>query len=620
MTILATSRETLRVEGESVMRLQPLPVPASDTETAVDIFLSSDAVKLLVDRIRLRTAAFEVTPQNIPLLGTLCRQLEGIPLAIELAAARAHVLSIEQIVARLEDRFRLLASGSRTSLARQRTLLAAIDWSYELLTDEERTVFRRLSVFAGGWTLEAAETVACDEAVERPADSAVVVDRFEILDLLERLVDKSLVLVVERRDDVRYKMLETLRDYAMGKLVESGEEIATRDAQLAWALTLVESEEPLDELGREHDNLRAVLTWSIGEKRAVGDGLRLCALLTNFWCVRGHAREGSRWIEAALGGVDEEATVGRASAHLAASQLSYYLSDIERMKAHCESALRIARSIGDEAVAERALNRLSLALILTGDFERAHTCLAECLAYHERRGDERAIADAWDRLGMLAISEGQYDDARQSYEKAVTAYRRLDAVRELSTSLLNLGEALFYLRRLDDAEERLLESLHHSRDIGFRASTAFALFVLGNVLVERGDFVAARRQLVEAIDIASAIGEVRCVAHTLEAFARASILLAQYDRALRLAGAASRLRDVNHANLAPSERDYLDGYWQRARTAIGTTVAEEFFAAGRELTPQQAVALARIWELGSYDATMVDAARDEGVTGEGAGT
>jgi predicted ATPase/serine/threonine protein kinase len=605
LSILATSRETLRVEGEAVLRIPPLPVPDPEDEASVDLFLRCDAVKLLVDRIRLRNASFEVSPQSVPLLGKLCRQLEGIPLAIELAAARAHVLSIEQIVARLDDRFRLLASSSRMSLARQRTLLAAIDWSYDLLTTEEQVLFRRLAVFSGGWSLEAAETVCAFGDL----------DVLDVLDCLERLVDKSLVLVVERKDDVRYRMLETLRDYGSGKLRDADEGEAIRRKQLSWGMTLAEStqteantaeaDEPLDWLDREHDNLRAILLWSVGENHAIEEGLRLCTLLANFWCVRGYAGEGNRWIETAISGTSDIPSTALAAAHLAASRLSYYLAEIEPMRRHCERSLEIARTVSDERLAEQALNRLALALILLCEFEKAHTCLAECLALHERRGDVLAMAEAWDRLGMLAISEGQYDDARKSYESAVRTFRELGATRQLSTCLLNLGEALFYLGRLDEAEEQLEESLHVSRDLGFRAATAFALFVFGNVLIERRDFIRARRMLVEAVDIAAAIGEVRCVAHTLEAFARASVEMQQYERALQLLGAASKLREANHAFLAPAERDYLEGYWQRARDRLGSTVADSILAEGRELTQQRAIVVARAWEIPSTDTTVI---------------
>jgi tetratricopeptide (TPR) repeat protein len=206
---------------------------------------------------------------------------------------------------------------------------------------------------------------------------------------------------------------------------------------------------------------------------------------------------------------------------------------------------------------------------------------------------------------MLALSEGHFEDARRSYENAVTTFRRLGANRPLSTSLLNLGEALFYLGDLDAAEERLEESLRLSRDLGFRASTAFALFVLGNVSINRRDFGRARRVLVEALEVAGAIGEVRCVAHTLEAFARASVETRQYERALRLAGAALHLREVHHAYLAPAERDFLERYWQLAREALGAENGNALFAAGRELTPQQAASVARAWEIGSHDTTVV---------------
>jgi predicted ATPase/serine/threonine protein kinase len=595
LTVVATSRETLRVDGESVVRVPPLVVPERVEERDVEGAMASEAVQLLVDRIRLRNTSFQVTADNAAALARLCRQLEGIPLAIELAAARAHVLSLDQIVARLGDRFRFLSTTNRASLARQRTLLAAIDWSHDLLSEEERALFRRLSVFARGWTLAAAEVVAGDPAGLLAAD--------DVLDLLERLVDKSLVSVTERDGDVRYRMLETLREYGREKLRAAGEEDEAHVRHLRWGIELaerarellgaVEQAADLDAVEREHDNFRAMLAWSVSERRAPDLGLELCAWLSNFWAVRGHAREGKGWIDAALALATDAPSLALCRANLAASRLAYYLGEIAEMRARAEVALRDARMLGDETIVAHALNRLGVAFIVLGEFAEADAALAEQASIHARRDERLALAQARERVGMLRVFEGRYVESRDSYGEALKVYRDVGATRQLGPCLLNIAEAEFYLGELDAAARHLDESLAVSRRMSFQVSTAYALFVYGNVTIDQGDFATARRLLAEAMELSLAIGEARCQAHTLEAFARGAVEQGHFERALTLSGAAAALREAHQAPLPPAERAYLERSWARAREALGEERSAAREREGRRLSAEAAGALAR---------------------------
>jgi predicted ATPase len=299
LRILATSREATGVEGEVVWPVQPLSVPDEEHPPTVEQIENYESVRLFIERIRQRSATFEATPANARAVAEVCRKLEGIPLAIELAAASPKVLAIEQVAERVGDSLKLLTGGGRTTDPRQQTLRATLDWSFDLLERDEKGLFARLSVFAGGWTLEAAEKVVSGDGIGKD----------DVLVLLSRLADKSLVVVESGHGRARYRMLEPVRQYAREKLEEGGESEAIRRRYAAFFLALAEEAEPrlrgpedvewLDRLEREHDNLRAVLLWARDRGKA-GLGLRLAGALWPFWEAHGHFDEGRRWLEEAL--------------------------------------------------------------------------------------------------------------------------------------------------------------------------------------------------------------------------------------------------------------------------------------------------------------------------------
>ena len=398
VTVLASSREALGIAGEQAYRVPSLALPDPSRVDSQESVAGFEAVQLFTDRARLARPDFQVTRQNASALASICHRLDGIPLAIELAAARVRSLSVDEINRKLDQRFQLLTGGSRTALPRQQTLRSLIDWSYDLLSDREGRLLQRLSVFVGGWTLEAAEQVCADDDV---ADH-------EVLDLLTSLCDKSLVLVEQNDEGYRYRLLETVRQYARERLLTSGggESVRARhrDCFLALAeathakLKGPEQAKWLRQLEAEHENLRASLEWSLADA-GLNAGLRLCGALQYFWIMRGHFSEGRRWCE------------------------------------------RILANAGDERTPERAnaLNAAGLLAYRQDDFAAAHTLLEESLAIRRQVGDRKSIGVAAGNLGMVAVDEGDLAAARALHEESLAIARELGNRNGVLASLANLG-------------------------------------------------------------------------------------------------------------------------------------------------------------------------------------
>jgi non-specific serine/threonine protein kinase len=373
LRVLATSREALGMDGESAWFVPSLNLPDHGQQPSIEEMRRSEAISLFVDRANAVVSTFELTEGNAPAVARVCHMLDGMPLAIELAAARVRVLCVDQISSRLEDSFTLLTGGSHTALPRQRTLRATIDWSYELLCEEERVLLGRLSVFAGGWTLSAATEVCSGEGIESD----------EVLDLLANLVDKSLVMVAEQDGEARYRLLETVRQYGREKLEESGEELSIRRHHAEFSLELAERVEPLingkdrgfwlERLDAEHDNFRAALAWSRNE--AEGETtLRLSGALSWLWYHREYWSEWRRWLGGALA-IREGAggwrwTAARAKALSGGGFLAWMQGDQDTARAQLEESVALWREVGDKQGLAQALRFLS------GSFESRGDCAA----------------------------------------------------------------------------------------------------------------------------------------------------------------------------------------------------------------------------------------------------
>ncbi len=539
--ILATSREQLNVGGEQSWRVpsllspDPNALPAGEKDLSA-VVMEYDAARLFVERAAMQRAEFRLSGQNVRSVATICHRLDGIPLALELAAARVRVLTVEEITQRLDDRFRLLTGGSRTALPRQQTLRALLDWSYELLTTQERTLLHRLAVFAGGWGLAAAEAVGSDFGLPDTSASASLqnpkseIQNEEVLDLLTSLVDKSLVVVEEREGETWYRLLETVREYSRERLEASGEEASVRDRHQAWLLRLAEEAEPqllgpeqgkwLDRLETEHDNLRSAIEWSLKAKAgSEGEeaGLRLCGALWRFWNTRGYPTEGREWCRAALAretGVSERAAV-RAKALNGAGNMAYAQGDYVAAQTLYKEALTARREISDRQGIAGTLLSLGNLAYSQGDYVAAQALYEEALAMYREIGDRQGIANTLGNLGTVAYSQSDYVAAQALYEESLATKREIGDRQGIANTLGNLGNVAYAQGDYVAAQALHEESLVIEREIGNRWGIAITLNNLGNVASNRGNRVAARTLYEESLAIKREIGDRRGIAAAL---------------------------------------------------------------------------------------------------------
>ena len=596
--LLATSREALGLMGEQVYRVPSLFAPDPQQlpreEKALAALVSEyEAVRLFVERARLQSLEFVLTRHNAEPVASVCHRLDGIPLAIELAAARVRSLSVEDINARLDSRFRLLTGGDRAALPRQQTLRATLDWSYDLLTEQERLLLSRLSVFAGGWTLEAAEQVCGGEGMEA----------WEVLDLLAGLVDKSLVTAETQAGRSRYRLLETVRQYGRERLEESGGEAQIRSRHLNFFLGFAEEAEPkltrpeqgewLSRLEAEHVNLRAALGWCRLEKAGADSGLRLAGALWQFWEVRGYLGIGRAHLTEALG---REGAAGRtkvrAKALNGAGALACDQGDYAAARALQEESLAIQRELGEKRGVAASLNSLGIVALSQGDYAAARVLYEECVALGRELGEKRGISASLNNLGNVAQEQGDYAAARALHEESLTIKRELGEKRAIAMSLNNLG--LVAYSQGDYAAARALgeESLAIKRELGDKLGIAGSLHSLGNVALSRGDYAAARALQEESLTIKRELGNKQGVAYSLEAFASLAVAVGQPERAAWLWGGAEALREAIHFPLRPTDREEYDRNVTAARTALGEEAFATAWEEGRAMSMEQAIAYA----------------------------
>jgi predicted ATPase len=483
--ILATSREALGVPGESLWRVPSLSLPEDirHLPCAEDLVLY-DAVRLFVDRAVATAPGFTVTGENAPTVAQVCQRLDGIPLAIELAAARVKVLAVEQIAARLDDRFRLLTGGNRTTVPRQQTLRATMDWSFDLLSEEERAVLRRLSVFAGGWSLEAAEAI-CSESGVGASD---------ILDLLTQLVNKSLVVAEVQSGEARYRLLETVRQYGRDRLLESGEAEGVRIQHRYWYLDLAERAEAelhgpeqgtwLERLETEHDNFRQALEWSV-DATDQNLGLRLASALAVFWDRRGYASEGRGWLERALLRSGNASVPARAKALKAAGYLANTQNDFDQGTTLNEASLALYKESGDKRGVARCLSSLAHAQMSQGNCAQATTLIEQALALFRELRDKSGIGGALNSLGEVARIRRDYAAARSLYEESLSLNHAVGDITGIGRSLNNLAWVAFHQGDYRQAAALFKESMSIKVRLGWREGVANCLAGLGSVAGEQ---------------------------------------------------------------------------------------------------------------------------------------
>lgn len=583
LRVLATSRESLGLIGEVCWTVQPLTVPDerslsevagphgdTDKQRQVETVLRSEAGRLFAERAHAVRPGFMLDADAARSIAQVCRRLDGIPLAIELAAARVSALTPREIALRLDDRFRLLARTGRTPIPRQRTLRASVDWSYDLLSEPERAMLRRLSVFRGGFTLDAGFRVSSfgnrqGSPETRPFRGGNIGDADipepETLDLLASLVEKSLVVAEQRDGETRFGFLETIRAYADERLDESGETAAAIARHRDWCVALVEEAATYlrtpqqgtwrARLALEHDNIRAALGRTV-ERGEAEPGLRLCISLWHFWIDRGDSREGYAWLKRLLA-LESAAgrTVLRAAALFVAAKLAYETGDLPAAAALGEESLAIAREVGDPHTTHRTLTQ----------------------------------------LGHIARGRGDWLMARRYYEEALPLRRRLAEPVDVAVSLACLGHVARALRDFATARELYLESLNLARQQGHPAEITAAQHDLGRLAHEQGHDSEAAAWYAEALPEALRLNHPRRIAYLLEGFATLAAST-QPERAIQLAGAAAAIRRMSGSSLPPSDRAALDARLAPAMSVLGPDRREAAWQAGLALSAEHAVTLA----------------------------
>jgi non-specific serine/threonine protein kinase len=494
LTILATSREALGIAGETTWPVPSLSIPDTRDFTDLNAFTQYEAVRLLVERALAVDSTFAVTNDNARTVAEVCRRLDGIPLAIELAAARLKVLSIDQIRARLDDRFRLLTGSDRTSIGRQRTLEAAVDWSYDLLAEPEREVLSRLSAFAGGWTLEAAEDVCAGNGI----------DRADVLDVMTRLVDKSLVIVGADHDGHRrYRFLETVRHYGRERLQRSGEADAVRARHFAFFLGLAQRAEPeltggdqllwLTRLQLEHDNLRAALEWSLASARTEGGSLDLAASLFWFWLKRAHLAEGRHGLERALAKNADVSPTQQASALMALGSIVFFQGEFERADRLLDESAAQARAAGVPAIAAVALGLRTMAAMERGDAETASRCANESATAARDSGMPWLEGFSLTFFAYQALYAGDVDRAGDLHERGLALCRAQGELWGMGIILFDLALLRVLQQRHDDARALCHEGIALGRQFGDSRAIAWCLGLLAGADAAEGDPLRAAR-------------------------------------------------------------------------------------------------------------------------------
>lgn len=582
--ILVTSREMLHVAGEQNYQVSPLSLPDDHRDLAA--LSRSEAVQLFVERARLRQPSFALTAQRAPAIAELCVRLDGLPLALELAAARARILTVEKMVERVNDRFRLLTGDSHASPPRQQTLRATITWSFELLSEAARTLFARLSVFAGGFNLEAAEAVA-------PGGGLV---REDVLDLLSSLVDKSLVLVENSGE--RYQLLETIREYARERLQAAGEQAVARARHFEWFLRLAERVEPLllggpgqksalDLLEADHDNVRAALAWSL-ETRERGDlALRLCGALYRFWSRRGYWREGYASCMKALAQAPSGEEAARAKVLLTAGSLGNNVPEAET-RTLLEEALRLSREAGDRNTEALALNNLARVLAWDVELPRARSLLEQARGINRELGNE--TRELHNMSNLVNVFRQQHDAAAAlALAEEGLATSRSSGERWLECIFLSLLGRVALDRGDAVAAQWLNEqALAIAEALSMPDWQSFALVKLAFLAIVRGEPATARSHLTEAIDISRRFGSRLNLAECFDAMGALASHTGQHGQAALLWGVAeAMLGPLSSSDVL--ERELLDPYHAKSREVLGGAAYDAARAQGRNLPREEAI-------------------------------
>jgi predicted ATPase/class 3 adenylate cyclase len=605
LKILASSREALGVKGEQAWRVPSLSAPDVKRPPSFEQLLQYDSVRLFMDRALLVQPHFVVTKENAPAVTKICQRLDGIPLAIELAAARLRTLSVEQIAARLDDRFRLLTAGTRTALPRQQTLRALIDWSYDLLSENERILLRRLAAFSGGWDLEAAEQVCSDENIKTD----------EVLDLLDHLVDKSLVVVeAGQGQETRYRCMETIRQYAREKLSERGESALNRNRHLAYFLKWVRDMEPglrgpqqvelLNRLENEIDNLRAALEWAQDSEPEAG--LRLASMLKWFWHLCNLYEEGAGWLENLLasskkpGAEIDPLLTARSLSVLA--WLSHWTGNIQTALTSLNESVELCKkyqgSIADLITADNFFSAGTLAL-MSGDLSQAKILAEQSLALYQEYGNKFGVAETHSLLGGIAYFAGDFETASHWRKTGIVIRREIGDKDGLAFDLANNAGIPLSLGEYENVKQILTAAMEAGKETRNEFSLGLALAGFGVTYLFEDNLGQALDYFSQLVALAYETSEA-----TLKTFGIYYLVLLlfkqkQYRTAIQLTGAIEGLKAFYTVVLyeVPIVRPVREQYLLEAREALGETDYNTAYGEGNIMTLDQATAYA-LKELG----------------------
>jgi predicted ATPase/class 3 adenylate cyclase len=563
LRMLATSRESLGVAGERLYPVRSLALPENAATLRAAGVLEFEAVDLFRERARAADPAFEITDGNAAAVVEICQRLDGIPLAIELAAARVRALSPAQIAERLDDRFRLLTGGSRTAMPRHQTLRAAIDWSFDLLPDSERLVLWRLSAFSGAFSLEAAEAVCVGPDVASD----------EITDHVTRLVEKSLV----NRQGDRYRLLETVRGYARERSLEAGEAAAAHERHRDWYREFVRRAAPaffrgpesgamLDALEAEHDNLRSALSWSLGQPGGATAALELAAGLWRFWEIRGYLLEGRQWLERVLAATTTDETMTRADVLTAAGVLGAAQGDHAAAMRYHEQSLALHERLGNRKGIQFALHNLANAAQHQGDAARARGLYERVLEI--AGNDDPNVSFVRVALADVADSQGDREAARVNYERAIEDVRSTGDAWGMAYAQSSYGQSAARHGEYSVARERYEQALEISRQLGDQRGEARLMTLLADVDVDEGNHASALGLLYGALEIRCRLGDSPGICSALERFS-AGAMEVDAASAARILAAAASLRERTGARLSLAGQAAVDQQLARLQATLG---------------------------------------------------
>ncbi len=591
LKILATSRQPLGTPGEKAWWIPSLTSPEVHENLEPDKLLEYEAVKLFVERAQAASSDFRFTRQNAGVVGQICTHLDGLPLAIELAGARVRMLSVEEIAARLEDRFQLLVA-ERTTLRRQQTLRALIDWSYDLLSENERALFRRLSVFSGSFTIQAAERV-CSGGRIKPTD---------VFDLLSRLIDKSFVMVESTELAKRYRFQETMHQYSLERLKESKEsgEFTRKHAQYYLSVgeqSFVELRGPRQEywlprLDADYGNLRGALDWMAGNANRKEMYLRMTNSLWRFWQIRGYTSEGRSKLNDAMEKYPDAPPAMFAMALRGAGVLAVQQGDYAEARAMHEKSLAFYREMGDKFGIARQLSLLGEIAQLQGQYLEAIELYQESLVLRNETGDKEGIAATLGQLGIIARDRGQYLQGKEQLEESLKLSREIEDTQMIALALKNLGLVAYYLCEYPKASQLFEEAVTLYHELNDRSGISDTQQALGMVAKDQGDFMRASALYSKCLEIKQEYGDRRGIAQALASMAEVSLLQGKYYEAVQLAGQSlSSFQELGVKRgivLALGLQAFI-AYYQ-GHYPLAQSVAEECIALATEMNALRPVA------------------------------